>query len=868
MVFPRKFKLLLLFLISLIFPISINAQIIFRELPGYKINLSDSAFFETNQFRNIIPLNGGWQVYTAKDAGDSEKQKVSVSIPSVFEGNGDLIFEKNFSLSEFEIKNHQMRLVFGGVNYSAEISVNGKIIYTHTGGEFPFWFELPRDILHSDRDNILSVKVHYRLDSENTIPLKQRFLFPKNFGGIFRDVYIELRPNISFTDFSVASVIDNKTGKAKITIQSRVSNQEFNSINDTLTTTNNLLVKTKIISPDGLSYQSPADVPFELKRNKEMNVEQYAELNSPVLWTPDAPKLYTLRIELWKNKNLIDAAQRQFAVYSLSAGEKSLRLNNEPFALNGVTYIPSNEGHGDLFSYSDMEKDIRMIKDLGFNAVRFAKAVPHPYYLYLCERYGLLAFIEIPLNSVPEKLAQSPNFIIRSQNYFTNFIKAYKNYSIAAIGLGGSYLTNSDDQTAFLKNMSSFVKRKTSALIYASFTGFNIPPINDIDFYGVELLNSSIKNVSDKLEALQDRLGAGKIFISEATYLVNKGSSDGFVNAGSYEAQAKYFDDLLDYAGKNNLAGYFINSMFDYRGEFASVIAGYNENNIYRTGICGEDRGTNRLGYKVLFSRLHNNEKVTIPIGSTKDTAPMSFILFGLFLAVVMGVLVNSGKKFREDASRALLRPYNFFADVRDQRIMSGYQTAILVVVISAVGALIAANLLSYLKNELIMDKILLAFGSHSLIRRISYLAWHPVTSLLWLTIMYLLIIILLSIIIKAASFFVKNRVYFSGVFYTVVWSFLPLVLLIPVGIILYRILNAKIANDAVYWGMLVFKLWIFYRLMKGIYVIFDVNAGSVYFYSILLLLLIFGGFLLYYQVNNSVVNYLLLTFKQFKIGI
>ncbi len=865
MVFQGKFNLFSLFLISLIFSVSIKAQIIFRELPGYQINLSDSAFFGTNQFRNIIPLNGDWQVYKASD---KEKQKVSVSVPSVFEGNGDLIFEKNFSLSEYQIKNNQLRLVFFGVNYSAEISVNDKIIYTHTGGEFPFWFDLPRDILHSDRDNILSVKIHYRLDSENTIPLKQRFLFPKNFGGIFRDVFIELRPNISFTDFSVNNVPDNKTSRVKLTIQSKISNQEFNSLNDTLTTVNNLIVKTKIISPDGLSYQSPSDVSFELKRNKEINVDQDAELSSPVYWTPGSPKLYTLRIELWKDKNLIDAVQWQFAVYSLSAEKESLKLNGDSFALNGVTYIPSSPEHGNLFSYSDMEKDIRMIKELGFNSVRFAKSVPNPYYLYLCEKYGLLAFIEIPLNSIPEKLAQNPNFIIRSQNYFTNFIKAYKNYSVAGIGLGGSYLNDSEDQAAFLKNIASFVKRKTNALTFASFTGFNIPMINDIDLYGVELLNNSIKKESGKLKALQDKLGAGRVFISEATYLVYKGTSDGFVNSGSFEAQAKYFDDLLDFTNKNKLSGYFINSMFDYRGEFASVIAGYNEKNIYQTGICGEDRGTNRLGYKVLFSRLNNTEKVTIPIGSSKDTAPMSFILFGLLLAVVMGVLVNSGKKFREDSSRALLRPYNFYADVRDQRIMSGYQSAILLLVISAVGALIVANFLAYFREELVIEKILLAFGSHSLIKRISYLAWHPVTSLVWLTIMYLVVIVLLSVLIKAASFFVKNKVYFSSVFYTVVWSFLPLVLLIPVGIILYRILNANIANEAVYWGIIVFKLWIFYRLMKGIYVIFDVNAGSVYFYSILLIFLICGGFLLYYQINNSVVSYLLLTFKQFKIGI
>ncbi|MCK7516354.1 MAG: hypothetical protein MZV64_00805 [Ignavibacteriales bacterium] len=85
---------------------------------------------------------------------------------------------------------------------------------------------------------------------------------------------------------------------------------------------------------------------------------------------------------------------------------------------------------------------------------------------------------------------------------------------------------------------------------------------------------------------------------------------------------------------------------------------------------------------------MKNTEKVTIPIGSDKDDAPMIFIITGLVLALLMGVLVNSGRKFREDASRALLRPYNFFADVRDQRIISAYHSLFLALIVALVSSL------------------------------------------------------------------------------------------------------------------------------------------------------------------------------------
>jgi beta-galactosidase len=314
------------------------------------------------------------------------------------------------------------------------------------------------------------------------------------------------------------------------------------------------------------------------------------------------------------------------------------------------------------------------------------------------------------------------------------------------------------------------------------------------------------------------------------------------------------------------MAGYFINSMFDYRGDFASLTAGYNKDHLYKIGICSEDRGTDRLGYKVIYSKLHNDEKVTIPIGTKKDDAPMYFILYGLVLALFVGVLVNSGKKFREDSSRALLRPYNFYADIRDQRIMSGPHTTILAFILAAVGALLACNVLFYFRESIVFEKLLLAFGSTKLISVISYLAWHPLSSLIILTVVLIAVIMLLTVVVKIASFFVRTRVFYTSVYFSIIWSFLPLLLLIPVGIVLYRLLSADVANPYIYLGLAVFTVWIFYRLMKGIYVIFDVNAGSVYFYSIIFLLAVFGGILFYYQMKDSVIGYLRVVAKQYNI--
>ncbi len=838
----------------------LSAQIVFKELPNYKVK-TDSSFFNITETRKIIFLNGVWKVYSSNNKGRNSNE---VNVPSVFDGDAELVFEREFSLTPKELNNYIMFIHFLGMNYSADISVNNIIIYRHTGGEFPFQFELPHDILRVDKKNILTVKLLYEPDSENTIPVKQKFLFPQSFGGIFRDVYIHLVPNVSIADLDISSKYDPGSNRASLKIKSDIVNKEFktDSING-----NNFNLRIKVFQPDGTAAGS-FENKFILVRNKNTFINQDIEIKSPNLWSDSNSVSYIVSAELWRDDTLIDETKKELGIYSLTAAKNSLYFNGKSFQLRGVTYIPSFEDLGSLASYNGMENDIKMIKDLGFNCIRFAKSVPHPYYLRLCSKYGLLAFIEIPVNFIPASLSTDKDFIVRCENYLTNFIKAYKDYSaVAAVGVASSVLPGVDENVSLVENLAISAKKNFNGLIYASFIPDNqniIHPVQNVDLYGIELLNSPIENEIDKLTRIQNELGRGKVFISGATYIVNQGKSDGYINKFSFEAQAKYFDDLTDYSIKDSAAGYFINSMFDFRGDYPSLICGYEKDNLYQIGIVGEDRNTDRIGYKVLYAKFHNTEKVTIPIGSRKDNAPMVFIIMGIFLALIMGILVNSGRKFREDTSRALVRPYNFYADVRDQRIISSFHSTILAVVISAVIALIIGNLLYYFKMSVEFEKILISFGSPNLIKIISYLSWHPLMSIVWLTLFFMILLFISTFIIKISSFFVRNKVYYSSIYFSSVWAFLPFVLLILVGIILYRLLLTDVANLYIYILLAVFCLWVFNRLMKGIYVIFDVNPGSVYFYSILLVAALLGIILVYYELKNSFIGYLLLTLKQY----
>ncbi len=840
----------------------ISGQIIFKNLPQNELSSHDSLFLDIGKTRKILSLHGKWKVYPANS---DKMEKISVEIPSAFEGETDLVFEKSFILSTSDISNYKLKLNFLGLNYSADISLNNISIYRHTGGEFPFSLDLPKDILHSDKANILSVRLSNRSDSKNTIPVKQKFHFPKALGGIFRDVYIHFTPNIFVSDLSTNINFDAKLKKYFLSVKTKIENRGLVSVKDTAVGAETFSLYLNLTSPTAEGIVKSGEIKFQLDKKKEVSLTQSFEISAPMYWSPTNPKTYLLNAEVYHNENLIDKTARLTAICELQVIGDSLILNNQKYFLHGVTYYPVFEDYGGLITYAQMENDIKLIRATGFNAIRFAKKIPHPYYLVLCQKYGLLPFIELPINSIPKSILEEKEFTDRTTNYVNFLLRGFNNLTIGGIGIGSSFFGDSETDIRFIENIAGLIKKNSNAITYASFVDGEIKEIKNLDFYGIEIINRPLASSNLNRLLQSEELKSSKVFISETSHLVSRGKSDGYLNDNSFEAQAKFFEDVHDYSQSNSLLGYFLNSMFDYRSEYASIISGYNEENILRTGLADENRSTDRISYKVIYAKLNNIEKVTIPIGSKKDDSPMLFIITGILIAIIMGIMINSGKKFREDSSRALLRPYNFFADVRDQRLISGIHTLVIMLIIISTSGLLLSNIVYYLKENVRFEKLLLSFGSSNLMQNVSYIAWNPLASIWWLSLLTVIALLILIILVKASSFFVKTRVAFSSIFHAVVWSFLPLVILVPAGIILYRVLNTNTINIYIFAAMFGFSIWIFYRLMKSIYVIFDTNPANVYLYSFILFFIIAISFVIYFEISNSTFTYILHSLKDYK---
>lgn len=826
-------------------------------MPGKKTQIEELDYLGTSGLRNRILLNGEWRVFPQ---GANPESAVSVNIPSVFQGSNSLTFSKNFRLDPEKIKNNSFRVVVLGLLYSAEISVNGSLIHRHFGGTMPFQFELPRDILLSDRENYISIKLSPAFDSESTIPLQQRYRFPAAYPGIFRDIFIESLPLVSLEDVNRTYKVSASGDNVKLKLSAKIRNNRFTA--DTTAGTYELV--TSIVSMSTGIATEAKSAAFELKKGKEKNISLEADIRSPILWSPSDPQLYQVKTRLMSGGMVIDEFASTTAFYSLVKGNDSLMLNGSRFRFNGTVYYPDNGVTGSMLSPEEMARDLEIIKEAGFNTVRFAKELPHPFLLSECERIGLFAFIEIPLNSVPLPLITSTEFINRAKGYASRTLSYYRQFSaVTAFGLGSSYLTGNESEKFFITEILKHSRQYWSGFTYASFTGNNFEKISGLDFHGIEYTNTDLTTVKNEIASAGETLQPTDFFISELGYSHHYGHSNGYINPYTYEAQAKYYNDFLLYADSAGVNGFFINSIFDFHSSSYPINLKPMENGVIPLGLSDTQRGKNRLAFKVVSAFLNNSEKVSIPIGIKESKAPASFIVTGLIAALFIGFMINSGKKFREDSVRALLRPYNFFADIRDVRLISGYQTIFLALVISLLSGDILASLLHHLRNSVFFEKVIIAFANENLSRYTSFLVWSPVEAIIWMTLLSLAVLLVLSFFVKIGSLFVMNKVSLTNSFFTVIWSFIPFAVLTPVVIILYRVLETGAADLYIYGAVIFFYLWSIYRLFKGVYVIYDVAPGKVFFIGTVFILLCFAVVMLYYQISYSTIDHIMYAWMQ-----
>lgn len=258
-------------------------------------------------------------------------------------------------------------LNFDGVYMNSTLFVNGKEAGSWTYGYSAFEHDIT-DFLH-EGENELLLRVSHQ--SPNT-----RWY---SGAGIFRDVMLKLRPAayIGTNGVYIHSAPQPEGGWT-----TEVETDVVGEASD-------IRMLLEIFDPAGASMGG-----YGLEAHFDGGHEKFtASFNStdPELWSVDDPMLYTLKISLYSGSELLDCVNETFGYRTAEFDpDRGFLLNGEPVKLHGVCMHHDLGALGSALNEAALARQLRIMKEMGVNAIRTSHNMPARQLVQLCDEMGLL----------------------------------------------------------------------------------------------------------------------------------------------------------------------------------------------------------------------------------------------------------------------------------------------------------------------------------------------------------------------------------------------------------------------------------------------------------------------------------------------
>jgi hypothetical protein len=276
----------------------------------------------------------------------------------------------------------RINLEFDGVFQVAEIFVNGRRIGEHKGGYTGFTFDIS-DALKTG-DNIVAVRVNNNWDAQ-LAPRAGEHTFS---GGIYRDARLVVTDPVHvawYGTFVTTPEVSKESGT--VNVKTEVVNESGAA--------KSITVKTSVVNAKGKSVAE-----MESKQNLAAGTtntfdQTSAAIAKPELWSPEHPNLYSVKTVVQDGSTPVDdyTSPLGFRWFKFTA-DQGFFLNGEHYYFKGANVHQDHAGWGDAVADSGFFRDVKLVKDAGFDFIRGSHYPHAPAFAAACDQIGILFWSE------------------------------------------------------------------------------------------------------------------------------------------------------------------------------------------------------------------------------------------------------------------------------------------------------------------------------------------------------------------------------------------------------------------------------------------------------------------------------------------
>ncbi len=378
-------------------------------------NFESDAISEKENSKRFISLNGDWNFHWVKDPKQrpttfqnieyDDSDWATIPVPSNWEveGFGHPIYlderypfttkwpdapidynpvgtyRKIINLTK-EFLSEDIILHFAGAKSAMYVYINGEYVGYSQGSKTPAEFNITDYV--QEGENLIALQM-FRWSDASYLESQDML----RMSGIERDVYLYTRPKVFISDYHANTTLDD-------TYQDGI----FNGI---ITVTNETEKEvTKDISVQVFDEYRPLIIVlkrFTIPANTTSNFNVIDTLKNVKTWSAEIPNLYALSVSMDDNQFI----KRNIGFKSVEIKNAQVLINGQAIYFKGVDRHETDPFTGHVVSKESMEKDIKLMKQNNINAVRSSHYPNDPYWLDLCDQYGLYVIDEANIESHP-----------------------------------------------------------------------------------------------------------------------------------------------------------------------------------------------------------------------------------------------------------------------------------------------------------------------------------------------------------------------------------------------------------------------------------------------------------------------------------
>lgn len=339
--------------------------------------------------------DGSWELVTLPHTARVEAVVTGAPGSPTYQWQGTAWYRRRFTLPA-EAAGRRVFLRFEGAMNVAEVWLDGAPLGKHLGGYLPFGFDISERAA-APGEHVLAVRLDNR-DDAITGPKPLRELDFNLFGGLYREVWLEVKARLFITDPILEGAAASggllvtypsvSSTEAVVAVQVHVRNADVAA--------RQFVVRLTLRPASGEAVASATSPLQTLAPGSAANVAQNLVLAQPALWTPRQPNLYELRAEVVDAEHVVDAAVSRVGVRRLEMTGEGLRINGELTFLRGTNRHQEYPYIGYALSPAAQYRDAKRIKEAGFDYVRLSHYPQHPAFLDACDELGIALMNCIP----------------------------------------------------------------------------------------------------------------------------------------------------------------------------------------------------------------------------------------------------------------------------------------------------------------------------------------------------------------------------------------------------------------------------------------------------------------------------------------